>query len=159
MFFICSVLFYAVSSVCAGTISISPETAEPVLIGAAQCNVLPVRSPVFTLKLLEDAFEVVLKTPLLPGEKIHNAGMKNDDERMFAGDAAEFFISTDSRSYYQIAANAAGLIYTACGRDTSWNPAIKSRIIRQKDFWSVTFTIPYREIKTTRPTGIKLMEE
>ena len=141
MFFIFSVLLSAVSSVSAGVISISPETAEPVIIGAAQCNVLPVKSPVFTLQLFKDTFEVVLKTPLLPGEKIHNSGKKNDDERMFAGDVAEFFISTDPRQkiYYQIAANAAGLIYTACGRDTSWNPAIKSRIVRQKDASSTVY--------------------
>ena len=135
----------------AGTLSLSHKPGKAVVIGASASDALPVRHPEFKLQIFPQHFDVFIKAPLLPGEKLQITGKGNDDERMFMGDTAEFFISPDGKNYYQIAVNPAGFSYTARGRDNSWNPKIKTQVEKSEAFWRARFSIPYKEINTTPP--------
>ncbi len=141
---------------CAGTeiISLSHKIGSSAKTGAAQSDLLPVKSPEFSLELLKESFRVKIKTPVLPGEKLSCAGKKHDEERMFTGDVAEFFISPepDSNVYFHIAANPAGLVYSAKKREISWNPRIKTNISKTKNSWIAEFIVPYKEINTVAPS-------
>jgi len=150
------VLFCA-AALCAQDIVLTVDPASELAAdpGAATGVRIPVLAPKFSIRFLKEHFEVVVTVPYLPGKPPRSLGKKNDDERMFGGDTAEFFVSTapETGVYRQVALNPSGLSYTAVKRDTSWEPRISANVVHGRDFWTASWSIPYREIGAERPVA------
>ena len=150
-------LIVLVTVSCAGaeTISLSPVIGSSAETAAAQGELLPAGTPEFALQIFGDHFKVTFKIPVTGKEKVVSNGKKHDDERMFSGNVAEFFIAPEPENnvYYHIAVNPAGLVYTAKGRDVSWEPRIKTGVSQTETSWTAELLIPYRDINTAAPTA------
>jgi hypothetical protein len=85
---------------------------------------------------------------------------KNDSVRIFSEDPVELFLAPEvnSPTYYHLAFNAAGSIYTAkCGskRETAWNPELKSAVGKGNDSWILEGRLPLKEIGAKNVIGKK----
>ena len=152
------VLFCAALNAGAAVLTVDPASEAAADPGAATGVRIPVLAPKFSIRFCKEHFEVAITVPHFPGKSPRCAGTKDDDTRMFAGDTAEFLVSTapETGVYHHVALNPANLSYTAKKRDTSWNPRISAKVERGKDFWTARWAIPYREIGAKHPeTGTR----
>ena len=58
------------------------------------------------------------------GKKLKYGGKKSDDMEIFGGENVEIFLCTEPETgkYYQFAVNPDGVMYSAIGKDPSWEP-------------------------------------
>ncbi len=67
-------------------------------------------------------------------------------------DNVEIFLEPhDGIGYRQLAANPAGGMYDAIKWDTSWNPEWEVKTTLGKNYWTMDFTIPFKEITGSAP--------
>jgi hypothetical protein len=93
-------------------------------------------------------------------KKLKTNKYKNDSVRIFSEDPVELFLAPDANSptYYHLAFNAAGSIYTAkCGskREPAWNPELKSAVGKSNDCWILECRLPLKEIVAKNVIGQK----
>ena len=147
------VLICAVLNSGAAVLTVDPASEAAADPGAATGSRIPVLAPKFSIRFGREHFEVAVTVPHFPETSPRCAGTKDDDAKMFAGDTAEFLVSTAPGTgvYRHFALNPAGLSYTAKKRDTSWDPRITAQVRRGRDCWTASWSIPYREIGAERP--------
>ena len=139
------VLICAVLNSGAAVLTVDPASEAAADPGAATGSRIPVLAPKFSIRFGREHFEVAVTVPRLPETSPRCAGTKDDDAKMFAGDTAEFLVSTAPGTgvYRHFALNPAGLSYTAKKRDTSWDPRITARVEHGKDCWTARWSIPF----------------
>ncbi len=84
-----------------------------------------------------------------PGKKLKYDGKKSDDMGIFAGENVEIFLCTEPETgkYYQFAVNPEGVMYSALGKDPSWEPEnVKVKTEMKKDFWIMDISIPFKTL-------------
>lgn len=83
------------------------------------------------------------------GQKLTIGGKQKDDHNIFHGESAEIFLCTEPEKgkYYQFAVNPEGVMYSAIGKNYSWDPEnvkVKTRILA--DRWTVDLSIPFTDL-------------
>ncbi len=113
----------------------------------------PKRTPAITdseVKMLAHGnlllFRVCCQEPT-PTQIIAHALLR--DGKVWNDDCFEIFIDAQrsAAAYYQIIVNAAGAIYDANGRDTTWNPeGLQSAVWKDEHEWGFELAIPFIDL-------------
>lgn len=83
------------------------------------------------------------------GKKLLYGGKIKDDMGLFGGENVEIFLCTqpETGKYYQLALNPDGVMYSALGRDISWDPeGAKVKTVRKDDSWTLDISIPFKSL-------------
>lgn len=83
------------------------------------------------------------------GVKIKCEGRKKDDMTIFSGEGVELFLCTEPETgkYYQFAVNPKGVMYSAIGKNYSWDPKnVKVKTLQKSDRWIMDITIPFKDL-------------
>lgn len=83
------------------------------------------------------------------GKKPVFGGKTKDDMGIFSGDHVEIFLCTEPETgkYYQLALNPEGVMYSAIGMDTSWEPEnVKVKTAINPGRWTLDIAIPFKSL-------------
>ena len=97
----------------------------------------------------KDKLSLRFQSFIEPGKKIKYGGKKSDDMAIFGGENVEMFLCTEPETgkYYQFAVNPEGVMYSAVGKDPSWEPEnVKVKTEMKKDFWIMDISIPFKTL-------------
>ena len=83
------------------------------------------------------------------GKKPVFGGKTKDDMGIFSGEHVEIFLCTEPTTgkYYQLALNPEGVMYSALGMDTSWEPEnVQVKTAIKADRWTLDIAIPFKSL-------------
>lgn len=81
--------------------------------------------------------------------KLKCEGRRKDDMAIFGGEGVELFLCTEPETgkYYQFAVNPKGVMYSAIGKNYSWDPEnVKVKTLQKSDRWIMDITIPFKDL-------------